>query len=432
VHVAMPLTTDDVREAVLSSASENSNLLVKLANTEEAPGNFALHVKHISRLRDDLQEQEQALKQLTAELETKFRSHKKFNDNATWKFFYRASFMGQKLEARAMKAEQEYFAALAMRSKTEERRARLQHDLEDAETKEPGLLEKAQEHGEIHGKIDGLYETLFAGPTPGFDREDSLENRFYAARGNHETVKSKIVTARRAARHLKIALNRVKKASRLLDVATVEAANSYFLFDEALYSLSQCSKDLEYAKSALLQANQVLEPKSIESETAKRLAVQALQQFKIPSKIASNREAFRVVIKTAQEHIEHIMATLQSFLELTKRMETEGLEEIKKTARTLEDVRQALHQSRMGIFEEVAGFGQAAPAYTECCDRAEAFCELPQPHAEEIEDNEEEPTSPSVPDYNEGTEATREGEPEIQHGALALNQSYTQDTERKG
>jgi hypothetical protein len=288
----MPLTADHVKEAVLASASENAALLTKLASTEEAPGNLALQLHKISRLQDDLQEQTEALKQLRTEAEEKFKIHKKFSDNATRKFFYRASFMRSKFDARATKGEQEYFTVLAMRSKAEERFATLQNELLEVGRTEAGLHAEAREHGETHGKIDALYETLFAGPTPGFNREDNLENRYYAARGNHETVKSKIVTARKAARHLRVAVNNVKRASKLLQLAETEAANSFLFFDEASYSLARSNKAIEYTLSALLQASDILKPRAFDTESLKDTIIRTLGKSTTPTKVSSSREAF--------------------------------------------------------------------------------------------------------------------------------------------
>ena len=45
--------------------------------------------------------------------------------------------------------------------------------------------------------------------------------------------------------------------------------------------------------------------------------------------------------------------------------------ELKDAAKSAEEARQALELERERIFERVAGFGQAPPAYTDCCNRAE-------------------------------------------------------------
>lgn len=399
----MPITAEQVKETVLASASDNAELLSKLASTEDAPGNFALHQKQISRLQDDLKEQNDALESLKVEVEAKFKVHKKFNDSTTRKILYRASFMQKKFEERATKGEQEYFSFLAKQSKAEERQTILQNEFNEAEKEERGLQERLDEHGALHLQIDSLYESLFAGPTPGFDREDNLETKYYAAKGNHEATKSKIVSARQAARQLKLALRYVKKAIQLLHTANVEANTSFLFFDEAHYALNRSSAEIEYAQSAMLKLDDILRPKIPDAERKKSSINKHLIQGKIAAKIPSSREAYGAVTSAALEEIISAQTEIEDLLSLVATREENGLAEIKKTARTLEDSRQALHQSRMGIFEEVAGFGQAAPSYRECCDRADAFCELPPPPPEVTDDVNENGDAPALPDYDTAT-----------------------------
>jgi len=282
-----------------------------------------------------------------------------------------------------MQEEQEYFTALASKSRAEERRNVLQKDLDEAVKAQVPLEKAANEHGQAHARIDVLYEQLFAGPTPGFPGEDKRETRFYTARSKNEEVKAKITKARRAIRLMKMAAKNVESAGRFVRQARSEVNNSIIFFDEAVYSLTLANEHVYYALSNTGKAEAVLEPLDEELKEQKKRAIAALHQAKIDVETLSSRTKILAAIEMVQPKLDDATAKLNEFIEMTKAREKGGLEEIKNTARQLEDSRQELQEIRQQIFEEVAGFGEAAPPYTECCDRADGFCVLPEYHEDE-------------------------------------------------
>lgn len=371
-------TKESIRSAILASATENSTLLVKLSSTMEAPSILQAHEAHIDHLRASLAEQESALARTENDIDSKFKLHKKHRDSTTLRFFYRATHMLAKFEAKAMQQEQEYFAALGSKSRAEERRNVLKKDLDEAVKTKASLLRAAKEHEQAHQRIDALYEKLFAGPTPGFPREDEREEQFYAVRSRNEEVKVGIVKARRAIRLMNMAARNVTRAGMFVRQARSEANNSIIFFDEALYSLNLAGEYVVYALSNVGKAEAVLEPLDEELNEHKRSVMAALHQAKIDVETLSSRTKIFEAIDTVQPRLDDAHTKLEGLIELTKAREKRGLEEIKPTSRQLEDARQALQEIRQQIFEEVAGFGEAAPSYTECCDRADDFCVLPE------------------------------------------------------
>jgi len=236
----------------------------------------------------------------------------------------------------------------------------------------------------------------------GFPKEDSLESRFYVARGSHETVRLKVVTARKAARELQLAMRNVRRAEGACENALFDARNHFFHFDGAVRGLHVAGREIELAMVAWRGAADAVQPKSREVEAIKRKASEALEQAKpVTASIPSNRESYVSAAESAQAHLSLVRGHGKDFLEALKQRERTGLQEMSKTARILEDARQMLMHERMGIFEEVAGFGQAAPSYHECCDRAEGFCELPPPPPPLEEDGQDGAVSPLLPDYED-------------------------------
>lgn len=372
-----------IRETILSASDKNSILLVKLAQTSEAPSILSAHVAHLTYLKDTLTEQETSLKQLTETVDTKYKTHRKYRDGTARKLYYKATRMFAKFESRANMSEQEYFTALGSKSKAEERCETLKRDVEGATKAQEALDQAAKEHEDTHHQIDELYEGIFAGPTPGFPREDERENQFYVARGKNEEVKADIIKARRATRLLTLSTNNLKRAATLIKRARKEAEKSLVFFDQATYWLGLANEYVGYVLSNVGKVEDIVKPLDGDTAEKKRQMVTALQGAKVETRVLFSSDKVFAAVQAMQDALEESQPKLNEMIETMKQKEKDGLEFIKMTARTMEDSRQALQEIRQGIFEEVAGFGEAAPSYMECCDRADGFCRLPDyPHDE--------------------------------------------------
>lgn len=395
-----------VRESVLAASDENSALLVKLARTSEAPSILSAHVAHVSYLEETLEEQETTLRQVIETADMKYKMHKKYQDSTARKLYYKATRMLSKFESRATMSEHQYFTALGSKSKAEERCQILKRDLDEATKTQEALEKMAKEHDDTHHRIDKLYEKIFAGPTPGFPKEDEREIHFYTARGTNEDVKADIIKARRATRLLNIAANNLKRAGNFVRQARSEAENSIFFYGEALSSLGITNEYCGYGLSNVGRAEDLLKPLDPEMEERKRQIVTALQGARVENRSGLSGERVFAAVGAMQIAIESAQEKLKEMIEATKRKEKNGLETIKKTARMLEDSRQALQEIRQGIFEEVAGFGEAAPSYMECCDRAHGFCELPAYPQDEGDGPSEGENEERQPQQNEAGESS--------------------------
>ncbi|KAH6718582.1 hypothetical protein BKA61DRAFT_595970 [Leptodontidium sp. MPI-SDFR-AT-0119] len=363
-----------VRHRILSSASENSELLVKLAQTSEAPSILQAHLLHVSRLEESLKDQTTSLTNLKAQVDAKFKTHKNFRDSTTRRFFYRATKMQSKFEKKAMKEEREYFTALGAQSKAEERRAILQADYDAAVRAKEPLETATKEHGSVHERIDELYEKLFGGPTPGFGDEDEHENWFYGARGRNEEIKRGILAARRANAVLSVAQRYLKRGQNNLKTAQWQVEESFLFLDNALNSLHRTNEALRLAVEAVRKADEHLAPLSRDKELARQMLLAHFEAAKIQVERSYSRESILGAVAASQESLMEAEGRLNEMTQYTKDREQTGLSDIRVTARQLEDARQELQQIRQGVFERVAGFGEAAPAYNECCDRADSFC----------------------------------------------------------
>jgi hypothetical protein len=370
-----------LQASILSAASQNSELLVQLSKTMDAVSLLRAHTLTLSRLQDSILSQQATLETLSSTVSSTFKSHRKYRDSHTRRFLYRATKMLAKFESKAAAEERAYFAALAQKSKAEERLATLQTELREAEKQQRSLQETAKVHEDTHAAIDALYESLFAGPSPGFPVEDKKENTFYTARKRNKALQEEIRSARRAQRFLNQAGVNARRAGNHLKVAGRQAQDSILFFDDAVGSVGLSNEYVGYALVNISKAEDAvptLFAQDVVLSAPKTAVLRKLHDVEIQQAGRfSSRDGLLAAISDAQDALETARSNITHLTGLVQEYERAQLQRLKGTARNLEDSRQALQQERLGIFEKVAGFGEAAPSYMECCDRAEAFCEVP-------------------------------------------------------
>lgn len=301
-----------------------------------------------------------------------------------------------KFEAKAMSEERAYFDALGIQSRAEERKRVLESDVQRAKIKEDALKKAADVHGDTHKRIDGLYERLFKGPTPGFGDEDERELVFYRALEGNEGVKEGIRRVRMVKSGLGVVGTYLSRVKNNFKYGLLAAEDSYFFLDQAIYWVERGDNALGLAVDKLRTMEENVLRLPFQQAKLQRLII-ILESARVPDAETLIKEEMIHMLEKAQERLVEAEEIVNEILSQAKEVEKEGLTKIRETARQLEDSRQELQHIRQGIFERVAGFGEAAPAYNECCDRADAFCEVVNVGNEPVypEDEPEPPTAPS-------------------------------------
>ncbi|OCL02109.1 hypothetical protein AOQ84DRAFT_269269, partial [Glonium stellatum] len=363
-----------VKAKIASAASQNSQLLVTLESTSEAPAALGHISTHITILENEVSKQDQALQDIMEGVALKFRQHKKYRNSVTKRFTYRLTNMKAKFDAKAMKEEQDYNEALEGQRKAEERRALLRGKVEEAVKERSGLEAAAKTHEETHKQIDSLYESIFAGPTPGFQTEDDREQNYYSALREHEVTKVAVVSKKRAVQYLNRASSALKQAQGRNRRAQEEAKHGLVLVLSGAFSFVREAD--HYANITLVLVDQALEglqPLDFDSVTAKTVLHSRIKTASIERESVSSKQALLKRGAEAEQKLSEAKDALDVLVNAAKQQERAAREAIRGTARVLEDARQALQQIRQEAFEQVVGFGAAPPAYHECCDRATVF-----------------------------------------------------------
>jgi hypothetical protein len=164
--------------------------------------------------------------------------------------------------------------------------------------------------------------------------------------------------------------------------ADQKAVDSVFFLDDAFARLRRGNELITDAINSTGRIEEYLAP-FLEMVPVKVEVDSYLKASKSVVDTAFTHEKIVAAVASALASLSKAEEALERLATLTKQREEKSLENIKGTARQVEDSRQELEQFRKSIFEKVAGFGEAAPAYTECCDRTEGFCEVSEEAEEE-------------------------------------------------
>lgn len=363
---------------ITQAATRNTELLGELGATAHAPGQLANNHKKLEGLGVRVGAQEKETQAAVRAVETQLDLHKSFRDSFTKRFIYTVFGKRGVFDNKAMREERSYHEALDTRRKAEGQLAELEAS-RDALISEAKTLEALlARHGAAHEAIDQLYASLFDGPTPGFPHEDEQEARYTYAKSNHEhrsgDLKS-ITGCVKAAQTLKVAIERAMLEQNRANLQTRSSLYS------GSYMLSIFLRINRYVEQGLKLSALAID--SIPGHLRGPQIAQARERVDWPlrgvQQIVSDKNRYwtRTDSTAAAERIGELLASAvaeqKAFLATVKTVSEAGRNAIRATARALEDERQGLQQIRQGTFETTLGFGAAAPAYHECCDRAEGF-----------------------------------------------------------
>ncbi|KAK5166927.1 uncharacterized protein LTR77_007656 [Saxophila tyrrhenica] len=367
-----------VRQAIKAAAQRNTALLSQLMATADAMTAFANSEVNVDKTREELAVQDSLVEKIELEAGV-YRIRVSERRKFLTRWFYILTRMRRQLDEKISGAEKTYRNAVVAQSQAEKRQQALRRDLAQTEKEHSVLGDRAKQHATVHEELDKLYKSIFSGPTPGFPDEDELEARYNAKHEKHT----------RDARSLKLATKSSKEASAIgraidmamdeLEKAQDEATSPFFGSNYATQYIRRAALFVQKAEELNNDLTQSLVKPIDRSLIAmhKRLS----EYFALARKTATEGcdgalhagsdtieciEQVRSELSHASEAQDRIKATIRGYHKNATRAVATG-------SRELEDARQALHGIRQNAFEKTVGFGAAAPAYHECCDRAKGF-----------------------------------------------------------
>ncbi|KAL7903028.1 hypothetical protein HDV63DRAFT_362873 [Trichoderma sp. SZMC 28014] len=417
-----PAAERRVREAIERAATRNSQLLSELEATAHGPGllgNNQIKIEHVDKRLADL---EPEVAKTVAAANQQLKSHKAYRDSIGKKWVYTLLKKRDAFDEKAQREEKAYHEVLEKRHKAEATLKELNADKEALVVEMKTLEALVGRHGAAHKGIDNLYSEIFDGPTAGFPDEDEQEQAHKVAKASLQERTEALKAAVRgvkAAQVVKLAIERA-----LFEKQRAGFENHSDIFSQRSFhgTLSRCVAYIDRGLELTNQAIDVLETRpGPEQLQAKRNLEQHLVTAKTQATSRlKDKSQNTALLERLGSALTSALQAQKEYHEAMKQVSESCRNSIRQTARALENERRALQQIRQSAFETTVGFGAAAPAYHECCDRAPGFendshaqtASIQDPTVAEIPVDSEPPPDYEYPDEASAPNTTTAAAPE--------------------
>ncbi|KAH6606923.1 hypothetical protein Trco_006076 [Trichoderma cornu-damae] len=370
-----PMAERKVRQAIEAAASRNTHLLGELEATCDAPGllgNNQIKIEHINKRLADI---EPEVQRAIAAVNQQLQNHKSYRDSVGKKFVYTVLHKKTAFDDKAKREEKAYHEILEKRHKIEAKLKELKADKAALTVEMKKLQGLMGRHGAAHMEIDNLYSTIFDGPTAGFPDEDEQEQAHRLAKQALEERTEELKAAVRGVKAIQAVKVAIERASFERQRASLENHSDIFSQRSVHMTLNRAvayiNRGLELSDEAVKAIQTPPEPYLAQAKnTLDELLVIAKE---VAQERLRGKPQNAALLERLGAALNIAMDAQKLYLEAMKKVNESRRESIRRAARALEDARQTLQQVRQSAFEMTVGFGAAAPAYNECCDRAYWF-----------------------------------------------------------
>ncbi|KAF7517855.1 hypothetical protein G7054_g13666 [Neopestalotiopsis clavispora] len=166
-----------VIDQIRAAAPRNHELLAILSETDHAPPDLHNQRTYLADLNQQLINQGNNIRNLEQKRQKELSEHANYRDSVMRRFAYKVGGKKEKFAARAAQEEREYFDALQEEHRAKEQHKAVQQLRDDALRVRDGLAAEVERREQAQRDLDGLYESIFSGPTPEFPDEDQKEHR---------------------------------------------------------------------------------------------------------------------------------------------------------------------------------------------------------------------------------------------------------------
>ncbi|XXG94493.1 hypothetical protein Hte_000750 [Hypoxylon texense] len=356
----MATITSKIREA----APRNSELLAILSETDHAPPALEHQRHYISDLNNELSTTQKRIAVLDKQRVKEFKEHKKYRDSVMRRFSYRVSGKIDKFEARAEKEEQEYFAVLQEERQAKEQEENLRNLRSKALEVQSDLEAEVNRHAEAQQQLDGLYDSIFQGPTPAFPDEDRSERNAEDALQAYHYSRVAMETELQVIRLLTEAKGRLFNALNYTEDALSHSRMDMFgggTFNDMMERncLDHAENQVSQMLSLVRQA-QRMSPK-VQDLPPVNIAHGSLMSDVFFDNIFTDM-AFHDKIKDSQAGLFRARNSLLDQLSLAEARCGEAQQETNVHAAALKTAREELQKARERIFERIANNNTNAQA----------------------------------------------------------------------
>ncbi|KAI0145582.1 hypothetical protein GGR57DRAFT_506777 [Xylariaceae sp. FL1272] len=283
------------------------------------------------------------------------KEHESYRDSVMKRWAYKVSGNQEKFAAKAEKEEKDYFEALQKLRQAEEMQKHLEQLLSEARTTQQQLEQDAERHETAQAELDGLYASIFQGPTSSFPEEDESERKAENALQIYNAARADLEAARQVNQILKDADARLRKSLVHIEDALDSSRMDMFAGGAAFDMMERSS--LHSAETEVMQAQMLIMQAQRLSPDVKNLPTAKISHGSLMSDVLFDNifsdMAFHDKIKESRAEVERCHQALLNQLPAAAE-KCRNLEQVAKAKKDLLDAaRRELQESRQRIFERL-------------------------------------------------------------------------------
>lgn len=356
--------TMSVSAKIHGAAARNTELLRALHETDSAIPDLEAHKRYIADLEREAAACGKKFDELGRKRVAEGKEHAAYRGSVMRRFAYKVGGQKDKFEARAAKEEREYFDALQ-----EEHKAGVMKQNVDAMLAEAGrageeLEGKVAAHQAAQAELDGLYESIFAGPTPGLSEEDERERERDAAVQAYREAQSRVEAEAQAVKILSQAQKRFNGA--LVSMEQALSASRMDMFGGGVMADMMERNALCQAENQISQARMMVTQAQRSSPLVRDLPTVTIAQGHLMGDVFFDNifsdAMFHDKIHQSAAEVQRCASALGADLNAARKRCKDLSQGVVQKSAAVQEARMRLQKAREAAFRGITG--QAGPEAT--------------------------------------------------------------------
>lgn len=354
-----------INSQITQASAKNAELLRGLSEVDGTPVSLAQQISYIADLNKQVEKTKMDIKHARYKTSDELKDHEKYRDSHVRRFMHKASGQKEKFAEKAETEEREYFDALQAQKEAEDRLGYLQSLLKEAEDARQELQPQAQRCVALQKELDALYNSIFAGATPDFPKEDEKESACKTASAHYDQVQTALSAERQVVNILEEARKIMKQTTQ--NLVEAHSASQMDMFGGGMISGMMKLNNLEKASSGASKVRMLVQQAQKTSQEVSHVGSMDIPEIKIFGDIMfdnifSDME-MHDRIKQSESKLAQAERQIQEQLQLAKERVRTIEKDLKVAKDGLDSARKDLQNCRAEVFETV-GNGAAPPAYS--------------------------------------------------------------------
>lgn len=367
------LATMSLEAKIQDAATRNAELLHILHETDSAVPDLASQQRLVADLEAQSADAGARLRELDARRQRELREHESYRDSVLRRLAYKLGGRTERFAARAAREEREYFDALQDEHRAAAAAAHVDAMLADARRVRDDLASAAAAHAAARAALDGLYEDIFAGPSPGCPEEDARERDLDAALASYHEARSRAEGEGRAVKVLARAQESLARVLMAMEDA-LHASRRDMLGGGTFADMMERSA-LARAEDALQQTRRMVALARRSSPLVRELPPVTVAQGHLLGDVFFDNFfsdfAFHEKIKQSNVEVQRCAQVLTADLAAARQRHAETKADTDRKSAAVRETRMELQKAREDAFARIAG-GQTQmaplPSYSASVD----------------------------------------------------------------